>query len=300
MNTAIATMSVNTIFLIILAILLILKLIDHQIMARSFKQKFHSLSLHHDLWWITTCILWFIYHTNHIVTTLIFFLLSFMILREFMTLVYQRRDDHYTIACAFYIVLPLQYYLVLIKQYNILSIFIPIYLFFILPLISSITHNQHHLFERTAKIQWGIMVTIFGLSHLPAILSLNHSDQSNILLVLFMLIVLEIGNISQKLLHSIQNTHHLMPYITSIIFSTLTAALFYWLTPFSTFQAAIIGLSLYLIGSIGHHILEMMKKEMNVTGWGRVSQGQHGILDRVDKICFAAPLLFHILYYFSP
>ncbi|MGN7048973.1 phosphatidate cytidylyltransferase, partial [Neisseria sp. P0001.S002] len=62
----------------------------------------------------------------------LFFLISFAALLEFMTLVYRRRSDYYSMLVCFYLLLPVQYYFVYEGWYGMFRIFIPVYGFLIL------------------------------------------------------------------------------------------------------------------------------------------------------------------------
>ena len=90
-----------------------------------------------------------------------------------MTLTHTRRADHRALLLAFFVVLPVQYVLVGQRLFNAFTVFIPVYVFFAIPVISALANDPLRFLERTAKIQWGIAVCVFGMSHAPALLLLD-------------------------------------------------------------------------------------------------------------------------------
>jgi phosphatidate cytidylyltransferase len=56
-------------------------------------------------------------------------------------------------------------------------------------------------------------------------------------------------------------------------------------------------------GSMGHLVMKAIKRDRGVTNWGsegRSTTGGTGLLDRVDALCFAAPVFFHsVRWYFG-
>lgn len=261
-------------------------------------------------WWLMLIALLFAFWFDHIGATLLFFLISFASLREFMTLIYRRRSDHNAIVACFYILLPLQYYFVLTNWYGMFAVLIPVYAFLILPIISGLSSDTTGLFERTAKIQWGAMITIFCLSHVPAIMTLeipNFQDQ-NILLLIFMIAVVQSSDVLQYVFGMLVGKRKIMPALSpnktvagtvgGISTATALAASLYWLTPFTPFQAAVIGLITCVMGFFGGLVMSGIKRSYGVKDWGKMINGHGGMLDRVDSICFAAPVFFHLVRYY--
>ena len=105
--------------------------------------------------------------------TLLFGVVSFLALREFITLTHTRRADHRSLLLAFFVVLPLQYVLAGAQSLNLFMVFIPVYIFLAIPVVSALGDDPQRFLERTAKIQWGIMVCVYGMSHAPALLLLE-------------------------------------------------------------------------------------------------------------------------------
>ncbi|MDK4689158.1 phosphatidate cytidylyltransferase [Kingella negevensis] len=257
------------------------------------------------MWWTTSLILlvasWF-GRGGMIALT---FVASFAALREFMTQIYRHRGDHNAVATCFYILLPLQYYFVSINWFSMFTILIPVYAFLLLPIIVQLSGETAHFFDRTAKLQWGLMITVYCLSHVPALMSLpiKGFEGYHILLVLFMLVVVHTGDIIYYLWRHTGgkqgNRSVPMGAILSILVATILAMCLYWITPFNPFQAAMVGTVLSTVGFFGSNVMRQIKRSVDVRHWGKdTTRGAGNVLDRVDSLCFAAPIFFHLIRYY--
>jgi hypothetical protein len=123
--------------------------------------------------WVGTCVFWAAWISGPLGATLLFGVLSFLALRELITLVQTRRGDHRSLILAFFVILPLQYVLVGTRRFDLFTVMIPVYAFLAIPVASALAGDPQRFLERNAKIQWGIMVCVYGLSHAPALLLLD-------------------------------------------------------------------------------------------------------------------------------
>jgi phosphatidate cytidylyltransferase len=71
-----------------------------------------------------------------------------------------------------------------------------------------------------------------------------------------------------------------------------------WATPFSPAVAAAMALVLTVMGFAGGLIMSAIKRDRGVKDYGALIGGHGGVLDRVDSLCFAAPVFFHLTRYF--
>lgn len=262
-------------------------------------------------WWIMTIVLLLAFWFGKIGAVILFFLISFAALREFMTLVYKRRSDYKVMVACFYLLLPVQYYFVLTEWYGMFSIFIPVYGFLLLPIIASLSGQTEQFLERTAKTQWATMISIFCLSHVPALMNLHlegFPHEQNVLLLIFMIAVVQSSDVLQyvwgktigkrKIMPSLSPSKTVAGTVGGIASATAVAMLMSPITPFSPWQAGLIGLVICLMGFLGGLVMSAIKRDYGVKDWGNMIQGHGGILDRVDSICFAAPVFFHMVRYF--
>lgn len=262
-------------------------------------------------WWLMVLVLLAAFWFGKTGTLILFFLISFAALREFMTLVYRRRSDYYSMVACFYLLLPVQYYFVWDEWYGMFAIFIPVYGFLLLPIIASMSGQTADFLERAAKTQWMAMICIFCISHVPALLFLNLDGfpaKDNILLLIFLIGVVQASDVLQyvwgklvggaKIMPSLSPSKTVSGTVGGILSATLLAGLLAPLTPFSFGQAALIGLIICLMGFFGGLVMSAIKRDYGVKDWGNMIHGHGGMLDRVDSICFAAPVFFHIVRYF--
>jgi len=248
------------------------------------------------------------------VATVLFGLLSFFALREFISLSPTRRSDHRSLVLAFFVVLPLQYLLVWRGHYNLFTVFIPVYVFLALPVASALAGDPQRFLERNAKLQWGIMVCVYGLSHVPALMVLQFPNYvaRNAFLVLFLVLVVQTCMLVQHLVArrfkqpvapGISASFHWRSWGAGLAAGGLLGALLAGVTPFVPGQALGMALIACAAGSLGHLVMKAIKRDRGVTHWGGASRsvtGASGLLDRIDALCFAAPVFFHsVRWYFK-
>ena len=259
--------------------------------------------------WLGAVLFWIAWVAGALVSTLLFGVLSFLALREFLTLTHTRRGDHRSLLLAFFIVLPLQYVLVGQRLFDLFTVFIPVYVFLAIPVISALGNDPKRFLERTAKIQWGIMVCIYGMSHAPALLLLDpprHEDRGAFL-VLFLVAVVAAAQIVQesvgRRLRSRPAARHISRsfswrgWFIGVAAAALLGALLYWATPFKPVAALLLGALAGGSGTLGELVMKALKRDAGVRSWGGKASvtGAVGLLDRVAALCFAAPVFFHVV-----
>ena len=298
-------------FLAILAILITASSVGSILALKYGSQNptISNLNARINAWWVMTLVLVLAFVTGHIGSTFLFFLVSFAALRECLSLVYSRRGDYAVLVACFYVVLPVQYYFVLTDWYGMFAIFIPVYAFLLLPILAGLSGDPTRFLDRTAKIQWSLMVSVFCISHVPFLLNLKipNFDQ-NILLVIFLIAVVQASDVLQYIWGKLLGKRKIAPvlspsktvegFVGGVLSATAVATALWWITPFTPFQAGLIGLVICLMGFAGGLVMSAIKRDFGVKDWGHMIKGHGGMMDRVDSICFAAPIFFHIVRYF--
>lgn len=238
-----------------------------------------------------------------------FGLISFLALREFITLTPTRQGDHRSLFWVFFVITPLQYVSVGLGWSNLFSIMIPIYAFLLIPTRSAIAGDHEHFLERTAKIQWGLMVCVYCVSHAPAILSLRIRgyEGQNAKLLFFLVLVVQISDVLQYVWGKLLGKRRIAPRISpnktwegflgGLGCATLIGTSLWWATPFTPWQAAGMSLAITLMGFAGGLTMSAIKRDRGVKDYGTFIRGHGGVLDRIDSICFAAPVLYHSIPY---
>src|ERR1700730_10677510 len=89
-------------------------------------------------------------------------------------------------------------------------------------------------------------------------------------------------------------------FVGGMIGAVLIGTGLYWITPFSPWQAALMALVITLMGFYGGLVMSAIKRDRGVKDYGAIIPGHGGIMDRIDSLCFAAPIFFHLTrYYFT-
>jgi phosphatidate cytidylyltransferase len=241
---------------------------------------------------------------------ILFALLSFLALREYITLVPTRRGDHRTLFWAFFIITPLQYYLIAINWYGFFAILIPAFAFIFIPARIALAGDTEHFLERAAKIQFGLMICAYCLSHAPALLILkipNYEGRDAVLLLYFVLVD-QMSDVLQYVWGKLLGRHKIAPsvspnktwegFIGGVLTATLLGAGLWWATPFTRLQSAGLSFAITILGFFGGLVMSAIKRDAGVKDFGAVIEGHGGILDRIDSLCFAAPVFFHLVRYF--
>lgn len=265
-------------------------------------------------WW-GAVLFWISWASGAFVATLLFGLVSFVVFREFITLTHTRRADHRSLLLAFFFVLPFQFMLAGAQTLDLFTVFIPVYMFLTLPLVSALANDPHRFLERTAKIQWGIMVCIYGMSHAPALLLLDLPgyEERGAFLVFFVVVVVAMAQIVQELAsrrlrrrpvaRAISRSFSWYAWLWGIGAAGIVGGLMYWITPFKPIPAVVMAMLAGGSGTLGELVMKALKKDAGVHSWGgRASSvtGAVGVLDRVAPLCFASPVFFHsVRWYFG-
>ncbi len=261
-------------------------------------------------WWAMVILIGIAFLFGRIGVIVLFAFASFTALREFMTLTETRRGDHYALIAAFFIILPYQYYLIAIDWYGLYSIFIPVYAFLLMPIVTALRADTTRFMERVAVTQWALMIAVFCVSHVPALLTLSIPgyEGRNLLLIAFLVVVVQSSDVMQyvwgKLLGRRKIAPELSPsktwegFIGGVASATLVGAGLWWITPFSMLQAGALALVIALMGFFGGLVMSAIKRDRGIKDWGDVIAGHGGFIDRLDSVIFAAPFFFHLTRYF--
>ena len=265
--------------------------------------------------WLMTLVFWVGWALGETVATMLFGIVAFFALREFITLSPTRQGDHNSLVMAFFIVLPVQFALVITRNFDLVTVFIPVYVFLAIPVVGALAGDTRQFLERNAKLQWGIMVCVYGISHVPALLLLKFPNYlgKSAFLVFFLVFVVQTCMIVQHLVGrrlakapsapSISKSFNWTSWLIAVLVASLVGGLMAGLTPFKPAQAIAMAMIACVAGSLGHLVMKALKRDRGITNWGvegKSVTGASGLLDRVDALCFAAPVFFHsVRWYFG-
>ncbi len=265
--------------------------------------------------WVLMGLVWLGLALGPTGATLLVALGSLLVLREFISLTPTRRADHRALVAVFFGVLPAQYGLLLNGHYDLFSVFIPVYVFLALPALGALGNDPKGFLERQATLQWGVMVCVYGLSHVPALLVLQvpGAEGRSGFLVFYLVAVVQSCMVVQHVagrwlarpphLPAISDGFHATSWALGVLAGGLVGGLLSGLTPFKPGQALGMALIACCAGTLGHLVMKAIKRDRGVPHWGgqgRSVTGASGLLDRVDALCFAAPVLFQsVRWYFG-
>lgn len=268
-----------------------------------------NLNARINAWWVMIALMAFALLCGRIGAVVLFGLCSFAALREFVTLLDTRRSDHWALAVAFFIVLPVQYYLIWIGWSGLFSIFIPVYAFLLVPIVVVIFGDTQRFLVRVAEVQWALMICVFSISHVPALLTLTIPgyDGRNVLLIAFLVVVVQGSDVMQyvwgKLLGRTKIAPRLSPsktvegFVGGAVSAMVLGAGLSWMTPFSPLQAAGMSLVIIVMGFLGGLVMSAIKRDRGVKDWGHLISGHGGFIDRLDSVIFSAPIFYHLTRY---
>lgn len=278
-------------------------------------------------WWMMCAILVAGLMLGRVVTTLLFFLVSFWALREFITMTPTRRGDHRALFWSFFLFTPLQYLLIGFSApelypelYGVYTVMIPVYASLFIPARIAFSGDPKRFLERSAKIQSGLLICVYALSHAPALLYLDllttktesgdPEPWSGSLpgLLFFFVLITQLGDLFQYLASRALGKHVIAPQIHAgrtwegfflgTMCTAWVGALLWWVTPFQFWESALMATVIALMGFAGGMTMSAIKRDRGVRDYGTLVTGHAGVLDRIDSICFAAPVFFHLTRYF--
>lgn len=294
----------------ILALLVVATLIGQIMRWRRRSDVVDNLNARIRAWWVMSAVFALSLLTGGLGSVILFALLSFFALREFITLTPTRPADHSALFWVFFIILPLQYYLVATQWYGFFSVLIPVYAFLFIPSRIAISGDANAFLERSSKIQWGLMVCVYCVSHVPALLMLEIPGYAgkNARLLFFLVVIVQLSDVLQYVWGKLLGRHKISPvispsktwegFIGGTVSATLIGTALWRATPFTMWQTMGMAFIITIMGFLGGLTMSAIKRDSGVKDWGSSIQGHGGVLDRIDSICFAGPIFFHLTRYF--
>lgn len=266
-------------------------------------------------WWVMVAIIATNFLLGRNATVVLFAVASVFALREFITLTPTRRGDHLPLVVCFYVLIPVQYWLIADNWYNLFAIFLPVYGFLLLPVLATLSGDTEDFLARVTKIQWGLMITVYCISYAPALLLVQvpgfSAQNQNLLLMIYLLMVVQLSDVLQYVFGKLLGKHKIAPNVSpsktveGFVGGGLSAVgigtALWWITPFTPLQASGMAAVIVIAGFLGGLALSAVKRSLGAKDWGSMIEGHGGMLDRLDSVSFAAPVFFHLTrYFFEP
>lgn len=244
-------------------------------------------------------------------TAILFALVSFMALREYMSIIPVRQVDRTAILLA-YAAVPVQYWFVYDDWYGMFSIFIPVYVAAAIAFRLVLAGESKGFIRSIGMLQWGLFLTVYNLSHLAFLMELDMAvplPGGGAGLMLFVLVVVALNDVAQfvwgKLFGRRPIAPHVSPkktvegFVGGVATSMLVGGLLTpWLTPFGIVEGAVVGGVLAFLGFAGDVTVSALKRDLGIKDSGAALPGHGGILDRLDSLVFSAPIFLHFVRYY--
>ena len=236
---------------------------------------------------------------------ILFMFASFSALREFLSLTTKAQADHMSLALAFFMVLPLQYVFIWLNWQEMFTLFIPVYAFLLLPIVSALRGDSRRFLIRVAETQWGLMISVYCLSHVPALMSLGIDGYGGraVLLVAFLVMVVQLGDLLEYFFGRRIGKKRVAPGLSpktwegiacGVACATLIGGLLSWITPFGVLGAMAMAAVASFVGMLGNLVFAAIKRDRGVKDWSHLIPGQGGFVDQLDSVIFAAPIFYHL------
>ncbi len=155
------------------------------------------------------------------------------------------------------------------------------------------------------------------MSHVPALLLLEFPGRNyegkQAFLVFFLVAVVQTCMVVQHLvtrrlkrspsIPEVSQSFNWYSWALGMAVGGIVGGILSFITPFKPGQALAMGIIACAAGSMGHLVMKALKRDRGITAWGQKGlsvTGANGLLDRVDALCFAAPIFFHaVRWYFG-
>ena len=296
MNPALLTVTLGTLALLLIASAAIL-------LQRPSRER-DELIRRLKTWWVIAPLFLMALLPGRAFTLAFFAIVSFLALREYFSLIPTRRADRRVLLYA-YASIPLQFAWVQWDRYGMFAIFIPVYMFLLIPLRMLITGHTDGFLSAVGTLYWGLMTTVYCLSHVGALLLLPHGGVG---LVLYVVVLTQWNDVMQYIWGRSLGHSKVLPSVSpgktwagliGGICSTiaLSIALAPFLTPLTRWESVLAGALIALGGFLGDVTVSAVKRDLNHKDTGTMLPGHGGILDRIDSFIYTAPLFFHMVRY---
>ncbi len=261
-------------------------------------------------WWVMALVFMASTLTGRAGSVLLFAVVSLLALREFVALGPMAASDHRTLGWAFVVATPLQYFLIWRGWYGLFAVLVPVYVTLFAAIRTALAGDTARFLTRTATTQWALMTCVYFVGYVPALLMLRlpGGAHANAALLFFLVLVVQLSDVLQYVWGKTLGRTRIAPQVSpnktwegfagGILSATALGTAMWWATPFAPAQAAVMALVAALMGFAGGLVMSAIKRDAGVKDYGTLIAGHGGVLDRIDSLCFAAPVFFHLTRYF--
>jgi len=262
-------------------------------------------------WWVMIALLAGALLLGWQATLGLFAVVSFIALREFLSLAPTRREDR-LIILASYLAIPVSYAFVAADIYGIYLVIIPVYAFLILPWLMAVIGQTRGYLSSVALFHWGLMTCVYNIGYAAFLMRTPASEApaGAAGLVFFLLVATEFNDVAQYVWGKLFGRNKIIPKVSpnktweGFLGGWATTAALIWFvgpvfTPLHGIGLATMAFVLPVAGFAGDVTMSAIKRDIGVKDTSHLIPGHGGILDRIDSLTFTAPLYFHLLAWFA-
>jgi phosphatidate cytidylyltransferase len=287
----------------ILGILLLASAITWMLLRRGPPEKYAELRQRVQSWWIMVGVFGVAIAIDRRLSIVFFGLVSFLALKEYLSLIPTRRADRRVLFWA-YLSIPFQYYWIYRGWYGMFIVFIPVWVMLLISARMVLIGETKDFLRAVGTLQWGLMLMVFSISHQAYLLVLGGAG-----LVLYLVVLTQLNDVAQYVWGKTFGRHKITPtvspkktvegllggIVTTTILAVLLAPL---LTPLDRWDSIAAGFMISTGGFLGDITISALKRDLGVKDSGQLIPGHGGILDRIDSLTYTAPLFFHFLRFY--
>jgi len=263
-------------------------------------------------WWVMAALIAGALVAGWQATLVLFMVISFLALREFLSLAPLRREDRLVILLSYLIIIP-SYGVLFLDRYGIYLVVIPVWAFLVIPFLMACIGQTRAYLTTAATFHWGLMTCVFNLgfaAYLSRAPLVQAPEAGGAGLLFFLLLVTELNDVAQYVWGKLFGRHKIIPKVSpnktweGFLGGWITTGLVIWFlgpmfTPMRGIGLATLAFGLPVAGFAGDVTMSAVKRDLGVKDTSHFIPGHGGVLDRADSLTFTAPLFFHLLLFFN-
>lgn len=296
---------------LIIGLLLVVSVILFIVKKISPKSNIGELVSRTKSWWMMAAMFIGAVFINYALSYIFLAFLSFVAFRELYSVLGFREADRGALFWGI-LAIPIQYYLAYVAWYGAFIIFIPVIMFLLLPMRLVLKGDTQGITKSIALLQWILMLSVFGISHLAYLLSLPEIPNFSVGgrgLLLFLVFLTEINDVSQFAWGKLFGKHKILPkvspnktwegFLGGILTTTVIGYFLVFLTPLSTTSVIFVSAMIAISGFCGDVVISAIKRDKGIKDMGNSIPGHGGVFDRIDSLAYTAPVFFHLVYFIA-
>ena len=295
--------------LIIFFILLACSSVFWMISLRRKSDAVTELIIRTNSWWKMAVGIAIVIIAPPIVGTLILAYVSFVALREMLSIGRFRSTDRRALFLA-YFAIPVQYYLAYNNYYDQFLYFIPLVMFIGLAVVLVFTGDTTRIGRSMSVIPTMLVLTVYFISHMVLFFHIEVPgfNAGGGGLIIYLIMLTSMNDVFQftwgklfgkrKILPRISPNKTWAGFVGGVLTTSCLSVLLKFLTPLDTMEAFISGLIIAITGFLGDSIISAVKRDLDLKDTDDLIPGHGGAMDRLDSIVITTPIFYHVLIFF--